>query len=94
MQFKHEIEKEIDSVLELNQTSSSEIFFNIAHINQAIKNSNKNSALCPDRITVELVENGGEHLFHYLTHLMQASDFLGYFPKPWKKENRIYLKKT
>ena len=25
---------------------------------------------------------------------MQASYFLGYFPKPWKKENWIYLKKT
>ena len=24
---------------------------------------------------------------------MQASYFLGYFPKPWKRENRIYEKK-
>ena len=24
---------------------------------------------------------------------MQTSYFLGYFPKPWKKENKIYLKK-
>ena len=94
LQFKHEIEKEIDSVLELNQTRASEIFFNITHIKQAIKNSNKNSAPGPDRITVELVQNGGEHLFHCLTHLMQASYFLRYFPKPLKKENRIYLKKT
>ena len=30
LQFKHKTEKEIDSVLELNQTSSSEIF-NITH---------------------------------------------------------------
>ena len=87
MQFKHEIEKEINSVLELNQTSSSETFFNITHIKQAIKNSNKSSAPGPDHITVELVQNGGEQLFHCLTHLMQASYFLGYFPKPWKKEN-------
>ena len=85
LQFKHEIEKEIDSVLELNQTSSSGISFNIAHIKQAIKDSNKNSAPGPDRITVELVQNGGEHLFHCLTHFMQASYFLRYFPKSWKK---------
>ena len=39
LQFKHEIKKEIDSVLELNQTSSSEIFFKIAHKKQALKNS-------------------------------------------------------
>ena len=73
MQFKHEIEEEIDSVLELNQTSSSEIFFNITHIKQAIKNSNKSSAPGPDCITVELMQNGGEQLFHCLTHLMQPS---------------------
>ena len=93
LQFKHEIEEEISSVLELNQTSSSEIFFNITHIKQAIKKSNKSSAPGPDCITVELVQNGGEQLFHCLAHLMQASYFLGYFPKPWKKENQIYLKK-
>ena len=93
MQFKHEIEEEIDSVLELNETSSSEIFFNITHIKQAIKNSNKSSAPGLDRITVQLLQNGEEQLFHCLTHLMQASYFLAYFPKPWKKENRIYLKK-
>ena len=81
MQFKHEIEEWIDSVLELKHTSSSEIFFNIKHIKQAIKNSNKGSAPGLDRITVEIVQNGGEQLFHGLTHLMQASYFLGYFKK-------------
>ena len=94
LQFKHEIKEEIDSVFELNQTSSSEIFFKITHIKQAIKNSNKSSAPGPDQISVELVQNGGEQLFHCLIHLMHASYFLGYFPKPWKKENQIYLKKT
>ena len=93
MEFNHEIEEEIDSVLELNETSSSDIFFNITHIKQAIKNSNKSSAPGPDCITVELGQHVGEQLFHCLNHLLQASYFLGYFPKPWKKENRIYLKK-
>ena len=50
LKFKHETEDEIDSVLELNQTSSSEILFNILHINQAIKNLNKSSAPGPNRI--------------------------------------------
>ena len=89
LQFKHESEEEIESVLELNETSSSEIFFNITHIKQAIKNPNKSSAPGPDHITAELVQNGGEQLFYCLTHLMQANYFLVYFPKPWKKENRI-----
>ena len=60
MQLKHEIEEEMDYVLELNQTSSSEIFFKIMHTKQAIKNSNKSSAIDPDRITVELVKNDGK----------------------------------
>ena len=44
LQFKHEISKQIDSVLELNQTSSSEIFCT-TYIKQAIRKSNKSSAL-------------------------------------------------
>ena len=55
LQFKHEIRGGIDSVLELNQASSSEISFNITHIKQAMKNSNKSSAPDPDFITVERV---------------------------------------
>ena len=56
---------------------------------QAIKNSNKSSAPGPDCLTVELVENGGEQLFHCLTHLMQASYFLECLPKPWKKKQNL-----
>ena len=59
---------------------------------QAIKNSNKSSSPGPICITVELVQNEGEQFFHSLNLLMQASYFLGYFTKPWKKENRIWLK--
>ena len=67
----------------LNQTSSSEIFFNIKHIKQAIKISNKSSAPGPDQITVELVENRGEQLLHCPTHLMQVI-FLGTSKNPGK----------
>ena len=91
MQFKHEIEEEIDSALELNQTSSSEIFFNITHLKQAIKNSNKSSISGPDCLTVQLIQNGAEQLFHYLTHLMQASWVL---PKTLEKRKSNLPKKT
>ena len=88
------------STLELNQTSSSEIFSSMKHIRHAIESSNKSSAPGPDCITVGLVENGGEQLLHCLTHLIRTSQvryFLGYFPKFWKKENvssRKRIKKT
>ena len=55
--------------------------------------TSKNSSPSPDSITPELVLNGGKNLLTALNILMQASYQLGYFPKPWKKENRIYLKK-
>ena len=61
LQFKHEIEEEIDFILELNQPSSSETFFNITCIKQVIKNSNNSSAPGPDRITVERVQNVSSH---------------------------------
>ena len=93
LQFRHEIEEEIDSVLELNQTSSSEIFFNITHIKQAIKNSNKSSARGPDCITIELVQNKGEQLFHCLPISCRQVIFLGTSQNLKKKENQIYLKK-
>ena len=80
LEFKNETEEDIGSALELNETSSSEIFFNIKHIKQAVKNSNESSALGPDSVTAELVENGGEQLFHCLSHIMEASYFLEYLP--------------
>ena len=41
LEFKNEIEEWINYILKLNQTSPSEIFSNIKHINQTIKNSKK-----------------------------------------------------
>ena len=58
---------------------------------QAMKNSNKSSAPGLNCITVELIEN---EVSSYFTALpISCSYFLGYFPKSWKKENRINLKK-
>ena len=53
--------------------------------------TNKNSS--PDYITCELVLNGGKNRVAAINILIQASYQLRYFLKPWKKENRIYLKK-
>ena len=94
LQFRHKIEEEIDSVLELNQTSSSEIFFNITHIKQAIKNSNKSSARGPDCITIELVQNKGEQLFHCLPISCRQVIFLGTSQNLKKKRKSNLLKKT
>ena len=78
MQFKHEIEEEIGSVLELNQTSSSEIFFNITHIKQAIKNSKKSSEVSS---------------YFTALPISCRQVILSRTSQNWKKENRINLKK-
>ena len=76
-----------------NKLSETVVFFGKQHIKQAIKSSNINFAPGPDRLTLDLIENGRDLLALCLTHLMQACYFVGYFPRPWKMENRIYLKK-
>ena len=77
-----------------NKFSETVVFFGKQHVKQAIKSSNINSAPGPDTITLDLIENGGDLLALCLTHLMLACYFVGYFPRPWKMENRIYLKKS
>ena len=91
--FKTEIEKKINVIMKSNKLPETVVFFGKKHVKQAIKSSNINSAPGPDRITLDLIENGGDLLALCLTHLMQACYFVGYFPRPWKMENRIYLKK-
>ena len=92
--FKVEIGKKIYEIMKSNKLSETVVFFGKQHIKQAIKSSSINSSPGPDRITLDLIENGGDLLALCLTHLMQACYFVGYFPRPWKMENRIYLKKT
>ena len=88
------MEKEITTILENTETSPSNIYFTEDDIKYAIKISNKNSAPGPDRITTELIEHGGETLTKSITLLMQASYSIGYIPEEWKRENKIYIKKT
>ena len=83
--FKTEIEKKIDETMTSNKLSDT-VFFGEKEVKQAIKSSNLNSAPGPDRITLDLIENGGNLLILCLTHLMQACYFIGYFPKTWKME--------
>ena len=79
--------------MESNKLSETVVFFGKQHVKQAVKPSNINSSQGPDKITLDLIENGGDLLALCLTHLMEACYFVGYFPRPWKTDNRIYLKK-
>ena len=86
------MEKEITTILENKETSPSNICFTEDDTKYVIKISNKTSAPGPDRITIELIEHGGETLTKFIILLMQASYSIGYIPEQWKRENKIYIK--
>ena len=88
------MEKEITTILENTETSPSNIYFTEDDIKYVIKISNKNSTPRPDRKTTEPIEQGGETLTKGITLLMKASYSIGYIPGEWKRENKIYIKKT
>ena len=71
---------------------SSQIFFGEEHIKDAINKANKNSSPGPDKITSELILNGGKQVISALTLLLQACYLISYFPKLWKMENHIFKK--
>ena len=70
--FETNIHKELYDIIEQTTYSMENVYFAEADIEHAIKNANKNLALGPDRITVELIKNGGDLLIKSLTILMQA----------------------
>ena len=91
--FKMSVEEKLQQTLNHVECSSSQIFFGEEHIKDAINKANKNSSPGPDKITSELILNGGKQVIFALTLLLQACYLIGYFPKLWKMENRIYVKK-
>ena len=58
-----------------------------------LKSLNKHSSPGLDRITPELIQNEGPILVKCITIVLQACYILGYFPKFWKQDKRIYIKK-
>ena len=73
--------------------NSSQIFFGEEQIKDAINKANKNSSPGPDKITSELILSGRKQVISALTFLLQVCYLIGYFPKLWKMENRIYFRK-
>ena len=91
--FKTKIESELNQILNKTQVDIENVFFTDADIKHAIKSANQNAAPGPDRLTLNIIEHGGNLLVKSLTLLMQSSYYIGYFRKLRKRENRIYIKK-
>ena len=91
--FKQQIEDKVKKIISSTTNEPSHVFMGEEHVKNAIKHFNKNSAPGPDKITIELIQNGGEVLITALSLLIRNSFLLGHFPKPWKQDNKIYLKK-
>ena len=71
--YNASFEKNISQVLKNTTADIENVFFVKADIKHAIKSENKHAASGPDRITTELVENGGEIVTKSLTLLIQTS---------------------
>ena len=81
--------KEILSSISLS--NDAHIFFKEIHVKEAIRDLNKNSSPVPDKITPESIQNRGKAFTTCI--LLQDCYLLGYFPKYWKQDNRIHMKK-
>ena len=91
--FEKDVNFKVKNILSSISLSSEEVFFEEIHVKEAIRDLNKNSSPGPDRITPELIQNGGDFLITCITSLLQDCYLLGYFPKCWKQDNKIYIKK-
>ena len=87
------VEEKEQQILNHVECDSSQISFREEHIKDAINTANKNSSPGPDKITSELILNGGKQVISALALLLQACYLIGYFSELCKMENCIYFKK-
>ena len=84
--FKMSAEEKLQQVLNHVECDPSQIFFGEEHI--------KDAKLFPrTKITSEMILNRRKQVISAHTLLLQTCYLIGYFPKLWKMENRIYFKK-
>ena len=55
---------------------------------------NRESCPGPDSISFIIFDKAGLTVQKYYTSILNACLKTGHFPKPWKRENRIYIKKA
>jgi ribonuclease HI len=65
----------------------------LSEITDAISESNPDSCPGPDGITSRMIMHGGLLLHTHLHKIISLSYNNGYFGKPWKKDNKIFIKK-
>ena len=67
--------KKRKDILSQSITDESYIFFDELHVTAAIGNLNKNSSPSPNRITLVLIENRGQHLIKFHVCLLWIATF-------------------
>ena len=90
---KEAIEREVDKLLAEKPKNCMEQVA-LKEVQSAIKDLNSYSAPGPDRIGTLLIKNGGDYLHKTITDILNATCQLGCFPDTWKRDNRIYFKKS
>ena len=95
--FKLHVEKEVEEAISNSRQSTHNLKenapFTMFELKAAIKKMNAASSPGPDSITMPLISNAGPLLLQHLLSIYNDGYNHGYFPKPWKVDNKIYIKK-
>ena len=91
--FKDKAENTLGIIIQSQTNKGNTCHITKEEITAAINKLNNLSAPGPDCIGALMIKSAGEYLITILTNIINESFKIGYFPKAWKQENRIYLKK-
>ena len=98
--FKDHIQQSVNNIWQLCQlpnvatAGSANCEIGMDELDLAFHQTNKGSCTGPDSITTIIFEKAGPTIHKYYVNILNASLCIGYFPKPWKKGNRIFIKKA
>ena len=97
--FKDQVESLVSEIISNSEASinsiscSSDENILLSEVIDAINELNLDSCPGPDGITAKMIRHGGSLLHSHIHKIISMSFNNGYFGKPWKKDNKIYIKK-
>ena len=90
--FKINLENKLKEIINSSDLITSNNNITIEEVWAAFNKLNNLSAPGPDRICTLLIKEGGEKLLNLMRNILNQTYNLGYYPKDWKQENKIFLK--
>ena len=92
--FKINLENKLKEIINWGDLITSNNDITSEEVRGAISKLNTLSAPGPDRISTLLIKEGGggsKKLLNLIRNILNQTYNLGYYPKNWKQENKIYI---